>query len=295
MAADISIVPSYDIDKNKWDSCVARSNSRLIYGSTTVLDHLADNWSGIVMNDYEAVMPVPWRRKWGVTYHYHVPFVQQLGIFFHNELTEITPFTEALFTICRYGNYPFNYGNGMPGTRHTNYILPMEDGYRNGFSADVVQNIRRAEQFDHTYTNGDVNEAIDVFYKSYGKRSGITENDIERFRKMCFFIGKTGKIVVRKVMNNKRNLLAIALLLIDGNRMYNIMNTTVDEGRQLEANYFLLSEIWGEFTGKGLIFDFEGSDIPGVKTFYKKFGASDQPYVRMHFNHLPWPMKKLMK
>jgi hypothetical protein len=51
------------------------------------------------------------------------------------------------------------------------------------------------------------------------------------------------------------------------------MNSTLPEGKKKEANYFLLSRLWMEFEGSGMIFDFEGSDIPGVKEFYKKFGG----------------------
>jgi hypothetical protein len=63
----------------KWDRCINESSNALIYGTTTYLDHLADHWPGIVLNDYEMVMPVAWRKKLGIRYCYHVPFIQQFG------------------------------------------------------------------------------------------------------------------------------------------------------------------------------------------------------------------------
>jgi hypothetical protein len=97
-------------------------------------------------------------------------------------------------------------------------------------------------------------------------------------KKMCF---------TRKITDNNGALLAIGLFLKDKRRIYNLVNTTTDEGRLKEANHFLLDEVIREFAGQSLLFDFEGSDIPGVKAFYEKFGGTDQPYFYYHYNKLP--------
>src|SRR3954451_22070460 len=78
---ELVILPSYKIDKQKWDECLYSSAMPFIYASSAYLDHMADNWSGIVGNDYDLIMPVPWRKKYGIKYVYTVPFVQQLGLF----------------------------------------------------------------------------------------------------------------------------------------------------------------------------------------------------------------------
>jgi hypothetical protein len=76
--------------------------------------------------------------------------------------------------------------------------------------------------------------------------------------------------------------------------LYNLMNSTTNAGRKTGANHFLFDEIFKEFAASNLVFDFEGSDIPGVKIFYEKFGAANQPYYRLHFNKLP-PLIKWIK
>jgi hypothetical protein len=73
------------------------------------------------------------------------------------------------------------------------------------------------------------------------------------------------------------------------------MNSTTPDGRKKEANHFLLDQVIKEFAGKPLIFDFEGSDVPGIKSFYEKFGAINQPYYSLHFNLLPAPFKWLKR
>ena len=299
MQNEIAIIPAQNIDRVKWDGCINDSSNAIIYATSAYLDHLADNWTGIVLNDYEKVMPVTWRKKFGIRYSYQIPFLQQLGIFCGKNFSEEKLFLKALFSVCRYGDYPFNFANSIGGTEDfVNFILPLGNSYdelSKGFSSDVTQNIRRAETYDLNYEPGEIDEAFYYYMKLYGKRSGLTDDHFERFRKLCVFIGKNDKIVVRKVTAPDGSLLAIALLPVYKKRMYNVMNSTLPEGKKNEANYYLLSRLWMEFERTGMTFDFEGSDIPGVKQFYRKFGSVNQPYHKLHFNHLPWPVRLLRK
>jgi len=201
--------------------------------------------------------------------------------------------------MCRYGDYPFNFGNFIGETATSvNFMLTLDGTYEDlskRFSADVLQNIRRAAAHDLRYEKGEIDEAFHYYKKLYGAQSGVTDDQFEKFRKLCVFIGKNDKIIVRKVTTASGSPLAIALLPVEKMRMYNVMNSTLPEGKKCEANYFLLSRIWMEFEGTGMTFDFEGSDIPGVAEFYRKFGAINQPYFKLHFNHLPWPVRLLRK
>ena len=60
------ILPSYKINKQKWDDCIKNSSNPLIYAASVYLDHMADNWDGFIADDYRLVMPVPWRKKYGI-------------------------------------------------------------------------------------------------------------------------------------------------------------------------------------------------------------------------------------
>lgn len=299
MRGEVQVIHSYNIDKAKWDRCVTGSANALIYANSTWLDHLADNWAGIVLNDYQAVMPVAWRKKWGIRYSYHVPFIQQLGIFSLAGNEDMKQFSDVLTSFCRYGVYPFNYANKVDAaTAHTNFVLTLDrknDELISGFSADVVQNIRKAERGELQYKPVKFDDAITIFREMIGLKTGVADEDFRRVWKLCGYLEKRGNLIVRAAIGRAGETLAVALLPNDGRRLYNIMNTALPEGRKAEANYFLLWEIWKEFESSGLVFDFEGSDIPGVREFYRKFGASNQPYFRLGFNRLPWPLKILRK
>lgn len=328
MKKDIQVIPGHQVDRDKWDRCVSSAANGMIYAQSDYLDHMTDHWTAIVVNDYETVMPVPWRKKWGVRYTYSVPFVQQLGIFpgGGNKLCE--ELLKVLFSSYRYGDYPFNWGNpiyeigtqatagetsaddkhfkeglitsanGFTTRMRSNYILLLDRPYANLeeiFSPNARQNIRRSQQYGYEYKEAAIEEAVSIYQELYGVRMRLTRQQFSDFADFCRLLKKKDNVLTRKAVDASGRPQAICMLLKDYHRLYNIMPSTLPEGRLKRANYFLLSEIWKEYAGSGYIFDFEGSDLPGVKEFYRKFGAIRQPYPDIHFNSLPILIRWLKK
>ena len=76
----IEILPSDKINQYAWDQCVRNNSNGLIYTTSVYLNQLSEQWNGLVLNDYETIMPLPWKKKAGIRYCYTPPFIQQLGI-----------------------------------------------------------------------------------------------------------------------------------------------------------------------------------------------------------------------
>lgn len=89
--------------------------------------------------------------------------------------------------------------------------------------------------------------------------------------------------------------MALALLLNDERRMYNIISCVTPTGKKLLANYYLYNEILKENWIEELIFDFEGSDLPGVADFYKKMSTHNQQYISVKWNRLPKIIRLIKK
>ena len=69
----IIYLQNHEIDYDRWDSCVSSSDNRLIYAFSWYLDLVCRDWDALVYNDYQAVFPLPKRRKWSIEYIYQ-PF-----------------------------------------------------------------------------------------------------------------------------------------------------------------------------------------------------------------------------
>lgn len=302
MKSELDIIPSHKIDKTKWEQCIDNSNNSLIYAHTFYLDHLAENWHGIVLNDYDCVMPIPWKKKWRIRYCYHVPFIQQLGWFNQKEISSVEDFTQALLGFCRYGDYSFNYANYITYKKkslQTNYTLPLSSSYKNiaeNYSTDFLNNLARSKKGVLNFVDENIGAAIDLYKSLYQKRMPhVTANDFNNFLSLCSKLEKNNMAFAKKITNKKNETLATALLLKDEKRIYNLMNSTTQQGRRSGANHFLFDRIFNEFAKSPLLFDFEGSDIPGVKSFYKKCGAINQPFSAIHINTLPSPLRLIKR
>lgn len=263
----------------------------------------------IVGEDYNWVMPLTTKRKFGISYLYQPPFTQQTGVFAKDQDIEIPWKSIIALTQKRYKFWEINFNYATPSEvfpaevkiiAATNFILPLQQSFARlyaDYHNDLKRNIRRSEKFRLVYRPlKDQLKAIDEYIHHYGGRmSHVSAEDYSRFKQVAAIAATRNQLICREVVNQQNDLLATVLILNNGKRLYNMMNSTTAAGRKVEANHFLINSVIREFAGSDLIFDFEGSDLPGVKSFYQNFGAINQPYYMVRYNNLPWPIKLLKR
>ncbi len=295
------------IDKSRWDEAIRNCANGLIYAWSIYLDQLCPGWSALVNDDYTVLMPLTHKKKYGISYLYQPPFCQQLGVFTTGIITETI--VEDCIVECRkhfsFGeiflnsNNTFSVPTGVP--LHNNYILRLDKTYpqiRNNYTNDLLKkNLQRTEKFNLQYlADSDVEMAVSTFKELYADRtSHVTDNGYNSFLSLAQSLYKTGNAFVRQVKMPNGELLACGLFFKDDKRIYNIASSTLPNGRTFEANHVLFDQLIQEFAQSGLVLDFEGSDLPGIERFYKKFGAVNEPYPFLKWNELPWPLRLLKK
>ena len=84
----IRFVSYSDVDKKKWDNCIRFARNGLPYAYSWYLDSVCEYWDGLIYKDYEAVFPLTWNKKFGISYMYQPFFAQQLGVFSPESLTK---------------------------------------------------------------------------------------------------------------------------------------------------------------------------------------------------------------
>lgn len=307
MILQISYLPYKQIDKAKWDECIAKSRNRLIYGFSFYLDTMATNWDGLILNDYEAVMPLPWRKKLQVKYLYQPAFMQQGGIFSKSYLGgEVTKcFMDESLKHFKFAEINLNYDNEIldlpPQVVHrkrNNYVLKLENyefvfqNYDHGFK----KSLRRLSKFKLRYEkSNDYADIIRLFEKLYGSRlTSFSKNDYTNFKSVCDTLHKEGKVITRIARDEEQRILAAMVVLKDGQRLYNLLSCITDIGKKFVANDFLYDKIIQEFSRQELVFDLEGSDVKGIAEFYKKLTPTLQPYSSIKYNNLH-PLLKVFK
>jgi hypothetical protein len=296
----IRFLQQSEIDPQKWDQCLSVSTNGLIYGYSFYLNQVAKNWSGLVLNDYEAVMPLPWNRKYGIRYLYQPAFAAQLGIFSTSPISPalVTAFIDHCKKNFRFCEMPMNPANALPDLPvRMNYILDIQKSYeqiRKDYRKDMIQHLKSTGADTLTYNQTTDYPSVIALYKDlYGKRfPQVTETDYDRFSDLCKDLFQRKLSILREVKDkNSETLLASGIFFMDGKRIYNIMSVTSAEGRQKLANPYLFDQLIQEYSGGNLILDFEGSEIAGIAEFYRKFGSHPEPYPFLRFNRLPFPFR----
>lgn len=304
----IRFLKNREIDTVLWDETITSAPEGLIYARSFYLDNMAPGWDALAGENYEWVLPLTNKRKYGVSYLYQPAFTQQLGVFAKPGV--VAPFKEIisrLQRLYRFCEVNWNNSSGFALTgllleinEGNNFVLNLSTGYDficKNYHNDLIKNLKRGRRFDHFYrATNDYKKLIDLYREYYGNRiAHVKENDYLNFSNMCNHAFNYNMLVCREVVDNGNGVMAAALLLFDGKRLYNLMNTTTNAGRKTEANHFLINAIIEEFSGRDILLDFEGSDLPGVKIFYENFGAVNDPYFKLRLNLLPWPFKVLKK
>jgi hypothetical protein len=268
---------------------------------------MAQNWEGLVLNDYEAVMPLTWKKKWGISYLYQPAFMQQGGIFYTGELSDSTlqAFINKAFSIFNFAEITLNYGN-KPGdiknsqlSMRNNFVLPLHltyEAFNASYPAVTKKNIKRANNQGLQYGFSPHYLPVLKLYKQlYAKRLPyFTPSDYRNFSRVCKILGEQNNLIVRTVTNSRKEILAAVILLIDRNRLYNIVSCITQEGKPAQANYFLYDRLIQEFCKSKFLLDFEGSDVKGIATFYSRFMPQNEPYPFIKMNNLH-PLIKLFK
>jgi len=289
-----------EIDTNRWDRCIDGSLSPLIYGRSFYLDEMAaGQWDAFVLGDYEAVMPLTWRSKFGIRYLYQPAFMQQTGIFSPKPIN--FAFVEAFLRQAdrhfRFAEIDLNHTNAHPASKpRTNFILRLDPPYERlsgCYKKDLTRNLRLTSRNRLTYIKDfDLHTALHDFRREYAPRlPSLKDDDYRRFEALCLRLRKQDQLLTRAVLDEKEQPLCSAVFLRDTRRFYLVHSTTLPAGRSAEANHFLLDRFIREWAGSAMILDFEGSDHPGIAHFYANFGAVDQPYFFYRRNRLPWPIR----
>lgn len=290
----IRMIDRQGIDVQKWDELIRRSPNGLIYGTTAVLDHFAPGWMGLVHGDYEAVMPLTWRKKATISYLFQPPFLQQLGVF--GAVTYQPEFLREARLRFRFAEICLNFSNEEPDAEpRKNYVLSLQEAYPaigERYESVHRKNLKRAANSGLRYSlPNDTISAMEQSILLYGKRQGWPRR--KAVEQLAVFAAEYPELVIAREAWHNEELQATCLCFRDHRRIYFILSSVTEGGRKNQANHYLVDNLIREFAGTGLILDFEGSDMPGVASFYRGFGATDQAYFFCRWNHLPWPMNWL--
>jgi hypothetical protein len=280
-----------EINKQKWDKTVSTAKNSLPYAFSWFLDAVSERWEALIVSDYQYIMPLPVKKKFGIKYAVQPLFCQQLGIFSHEIVTQniVNEFIKAIPYI--FFTVHLNYKNFCKAKEFPNLILSLSNNYENikqNFSGNTKRNILKAKKFGLKIKMID---AEDFFYFWRQENIDKFSQNLSVLEKIINV--KNDFIKLYCVVNEINKVIATNLVLETEQRIINLVPTSNAEGKEKSAMFFLLNYLLEKNSGKEIIFDFEGSKIQGVARFYRGFGANYEPYFFIQNKRTKW-LKKLI-
>jgi len=292
-----------EIDKEKWDECIRGSFNSIAYAASWYLDKVHEGWEALVEGDYERVMPLTGRKKFGVYYLFQPYFVQQLGVFSKSILTpDITKkFIENIpekFQFVDIKLNSFNKLNDKTLETHPNknFVLDLIHDYSKlyaKYSSNTKRNLKKSSHSKLSLVKNIKPEAIiALFRQNRGKKIGKWANEhYLQLQKLIYAAIHKGKGITYGVFTEHNQLCAGAFFLSSSNRLIFLFSGADESSRENGAMFLLIDEVIKEYSPGNLVLDFEGSNDVSLARFYKGFGAKESSYLSLKINRLRFPYR----
>ena len=304
----ITYLTRKEIDTVKWDNCIDTAGNGLIYAYSFYLDTMAENWDALVCeseNKYATVMPLTWKKKYGISYLYQPAFTASLGVFSEKTDKELVEqFIKSIPSKFRLIEIDLNTSNyfedsGIQFFLRKNYVLNLNfsfDSLYSQYRENHKRNISKAQQLGCIVKTGiPVEEIIRLSHEFMKNVSHLTRKEYDRFTKLYTLLQEKGETETYGIYKENDELMASAVFFFSHHRAYYILVGNHPDGRTIGASHALINAFIKNHAGENLQLDFEGSDIRNLAHFYFGFGANEEIYPALRINRLPWYIRWMKK
>jgi len=265
------------IDFDKYQNCIETSVQRNFYVKREILDERCEEWELLVIGDYDFVMPVPLKKKYGLSFVLMPLFCQQLGIFGKSEDKETEQkFLDYLRENYRVFSYNFNHHNSFNKDlkRKKNYFIEATEysALRKNYFKGRKSTVKTAQHLKCKEVNlVDVLDFIKTNYKGLKKKK-----DLHKFIDYMNFLQQKEMLVIFAAFKEQQ-LITLAILISE-KTSFALLGLVSDENYRLDNGASFLIDCILKENIHDKSFDFMGGNIRGIEVFFKSFGSSLQEY-----------------
>ena len=307
-----------EIDFKKWDRCVDTSLNGTVFGQSWYLNLVCENWDAIVLDDYEAVMPVPVYKILKYPTVISPCLAPQLGVFSPRLPSPeiIDAFLSLLRSKIKYIKIGLNKYNLISDEEFkiktaASFSLDLIHPYSKlcqAYTRDTKQIIENGQTGKITVSKSVPFQQFIQFYQDLCTGTSKTDDEVfyDKLRRVISFtmLHRIGELFGAYSAEN--NLNAAAFVIRTSQRITLLTSAMYNDQDGINAYSVLLDQLLKEYAEKNMTIDFEilpcpARYLPGAKTasdksnlihefstLYTGFGAKIFNYPIIIYNKLPW-------
>jgi len=292
----IQFVNRNDLNVKKYDKCISESLQSNLFGFSWYLDICCTNWSALVLNDYESVMPIPFRDKYKIKYVYPPLWILQLGLYSRDSDVKLNDFLKVLQTNFKFVELPLNSFNSITNLKNkilkrSFQFLSIKDDYKsilNRYNRNRKRELVKAKVAKLVENWNDTPEKlIELFKLNIANRiHKINQYDFDNLlalMKYCLKI-KTGDLLT--IYSDKDELISAAFFIKNKNTVTQLVCASNLKNRDNGANTFSNDRAIFKYQKYFDIYNFGGSSMQSIAKYYKSFGAETEVYHQIKDNSL---------
>ena len=293
-----------EIDKAWWDAALLRCTNRLWYAQSWILDIASPGWEALVDEETGAIMPLTWRRKWGVNYLFQPYGLQQLGLFAPigskdrtDEFLAAIPSRFRYWDICLNESMRSLMKDGVSVTERTDQVLSVNasiEELREAYSKGHRRNIRSSDHGE-IGERATAAEFFELFSRTTGSRYGAKHpSDLVALQRVVEEGIQRDQCRIVSINDGSAILGAVCFATWEG-RSILLKSANTPAGLEAKAIFRIIDHWIASHAGSDTLLDFAGSMTPSVERFNAGFGARPRVYLRLVRNRLPAPLRWLKR
>lgn len=266
-----------EINFEKYQICLQNSVQQNFYANRIILDQLCERWELLVYKDYDFVMPVPLKKKYGFFFVIMPLFCQQLGVSGPEKNIVVEEgFLQFLLKNYNVAFYSFHHTNSFktPLPVKKNYWIEKTDFalLRKNYFKGRKSTVKSAQNliFRRGYLEENLN-FISQHFKGLDKKK-----DRANFISYLHFLNKN-KLLNLCGAYHGEILTSLAVIIQSEKEIFLLGLVNDEKYRSINGASFLIDRLLQKNVSVKS-FDFMGGNIRGIEIFFKSFGSTVQEY-----------------
>ncbi|MBN9295153.1 MAG: hypothetical protein J0G96_14340 [Flavobacteriia bacterium] len=284
----MEIIPHTNIDFNRWDALVA-SDELTPYDYSYYLNAVSEKWYVYADPEYTKGFAFSTASRLGVENVTIAPFVRAhrfYGNWTSEEISAAFREIKKRFRGCIFQS------DRQIGNKVRSYQIAEEIS----LSSHAKRNIQKAGKNNLIIRNSEkIEPAFRILAAELEQKiAGFNKDQQTILFNLLIELNKNKKLIIKEIV--KENKVIGGLFFFKGKaRDLYIKGGADEEGKKSGGMYFAMYQQIQETLEAGKVFDFDGSEVPGVKRFNHYFGSTDHNYYQVSWDNNPVWYKTIRK
>lgn len=282
-------IPRNKIDIERWNQLVSEDEATPCDYSW-FLDAVAENWYVYVSDEYSKGIAFTTKTNLGVENVVVAPYVRQNRFYGVWSSTEMEAFVSSLQKKFKGGIFQTD----KKISSHVRTCQILQDAME--LSTHAKRNLKKAEK-NHLFSR--ITDQIEPSFSLMKDELSVKIKSFDTFHQAVLLqllqnLQKNDCLIIREIVMDDK-VLGGLFFFRGKERILFLKGSATPEGKKLGGMYLAMLDQIKETLSQKLLFDFDGSEVPGVQRFNEYFGAENSTYYQIQWDNNPFWYRLIKK